>query len=333
MEYPLTKIDLASKSRPSAKEKRRLKRRSVKKKEDDTLSIIVISYNTKNITKRCLKTIIKSLNYDKDIKAEIIVVDNGSQDGSIEMLKELQNQNKNLKLKVILAKKNLGYAKANNLAVKRAKGNYLLFLNSDIEVIKEAIPHMYKFYKHNEKMFNFLGGKLLNKDMSSQPSCGLFYSLPVVFGALFLRGDYWGLTRWSPNKIKQVDWVSGACLLTKKQYFNKVGGFDENIFMYMDEIDLLYRAKKMGLTTAFYPHAKFIHLGSASSQGKTKPILQVYQGLLYFYKKHRFPFEKETLKFMLKLKSHISIFIGKLFKKNHLVERYEQALEIVKNFR
>jgi len=239
----------------------------------------------------------------------------------------------NIKYQISKNRQNLGYAKANNLAAKVAKGEYLLFLNSDIEVVEDAIPRMFNFYKQKEKVFNFLGGKLLNKNMTPQPSCGPFYSLPVIFGALFLRGDYWGLTRWSPNKVKEVDWVSGACFLTKKNFFNELGGFDENIFMYMDEIDLLYRAKKKGLKVGFYPEAKFIHLGSASSQGRTQPILQVYRGFLYFYQKHFSDFHLKILKLMLKLKAYLSLLIGKILKNDYLIKTYEEALKITKNFR
>jgi GT2 family glycosyltransferase len=301
------------------------------------LSIIIISYNTKEITRKCVETVIQSLNYAHDINTEIIVVDNGSTDGSIQVLDNIKYQISNIKktnqFKIIKNRQNLGYAKANNLAAKKAKGEYLLFLNSDIEVIEDAIPRMFNFYKQKEKVFNFLGGKLLNKNMTSQPSCGPFYSLPVIFGALFLRGDYWGLTRWSPNKVKEVDWVSGACFLTKKKFFNELGGFDENIFMYMDEIDLLYRAKKNGLKVGFYPEAKFIHLGSASSQGRTQPILQVYRGFLYFYQKHFSDFHLKILKLMLKLKAYLSLLIGKILKNDYLIKTYEEALKITKNFR
>jgi GT2 family glycosyltransferase len=184
------------------------------------------------------------------------------------------------------------------------------------------------FYKENKEKVNFCGGKLLNPDNSSQPSCGAFYSLPVVFAALFLKGDYWGLTRSSPNEIRQVDWVSGACILTEKELFLKAGGFDENIFMYMEEVDLLFRAKKMNMNTYFYPDAEFIHLGSASSGGKTFPIIQVYNGFLYFYKKHHSAFEIKVLRGMLQLKAAVSLFIGRLTGNTYLIRTYEKAYKI-----
>jgi len=295
------------------------------------LSIIVVSYNTKKITLNCLKSIIKSLK-NSSLKYEIIVVDNGSKDKSVLAIKKLKSKikNQNLNFSIIENKTNIGFGKANNQAVKIANSDYLLFLNSDIIVLNSAIEKLYNFYKQNEKMINFLGGKLLNKDQSPQPSCGPNYSLPMIFAHLFLRGDYWGFTRYSPNKIKEVDWISGACILTKKESFNQIGGFDEKIFMYMDEVDLLYRAKKNNLRVFFYPKAEFIHLGSASSGQRTYPILQVYQGLTYFYKKNFSSLSYFILKIMLKLKAVVSILIGKVINNQYLIKTYEKALALVR---
>lgn len=293
------------------------------------LSIIIISYNTKDITKNCLNSIFQSLKNSK-LTYEVIVVDNASNDGSQTQISKLKSQNQNLNLKTIFNTRNIGFAKANNQGVKIARGKYLLLLNSDILVLNNAIEKLLNFYKQNEKMFNFLGGKLLNKDLTPQPSCGPMYSIPMVFAHLFLKGDYWGLTRYSPNKVKEVDWVSGACILTTKKIFQKLGGFDENIFMYMDEIDLLYRAKKKGFKVFFYPQAQFIHFGSASSAGRTYPILQVYRGLIYFYKKHHNdPVSLFILKFMLKLKAIMAILIGKLLNNKYLIKTYEEAFKLV----
>ena len=297
------------------------------------LCIIIISYNTKQITENCINSIYKSFYLSLQKKEqiprfEIIVIDNASTDGSKEVLKKLEKKHNNLK--VIENNKNQGFAKANNYASKMTKAKYLLFLNSDIIVIDDAIVKLFRFFIQNENLFNFLGGKLLNKDNTSQASCGKFYTLPIIFASLFLKGDYLNLTRYSPKKTKEVDWISGACILTKKEYFDKVGKFDENIFMYMDEIDLLYRAKKKNYKIFFYPDSKFIHLGSASSKEKTYPILQVYKGFIYFYKKHYSSFELFLLKIMLKLKALIAILIGKIINNKYLVETYEQAYNLTK---
>ena len=295
------------------------------------LSIIIISYNTEKITIDCLKSIIESLK-NSSLKYEIIVVDNASKDNSVSSIKKLKSEikNRNLKINLIENKENIGFGPANNQAVKLAKSDYLLFLNSDIIVLNASIEKLYNFYKQNEKLFNFLGGKLLNKDGTSQPSCGPMYTLPMIFAHLFLRGDYWELTRYSPKKIKEVDWISGACILTKKEYFEKLGGFDEKIFMYMEEIDLFYRAKKHGFKVFFYPEAQFIHLGSQSSAGRSFPILQVYQGLIYFYKKHFSQFSLFILIIMLKLKALIGFLIGKIINNQYLTQTYAKAWQIAK---
>jgi len=288
------------------------------------LSIIVLSYNTAKVTLDCLNSIVRSI---ANPEYEIIVVDNNSKDNSVAQIKKIYQNNP--KLRLIESRENLGFGKANNLAVKQAKGKYVLLLNSDVVVLDNAIDKLLGFYKQNEKMIDFLGGKLLNVDMSNQPSCGPFYTLPVIFGALFLRGDYWGLTRYSPDYLKRVDWVSGACIMTKKEHYLKLGGFDESIFMYMEEIDLLYRASKMNFRTYFYPEARFIHIGFASSGGKSSPIINVYRGFLYLYKKHFGGPALFFLKILLKFKALIAILIGKLTNKSYLLETYEKAYKLV----
>lgn len=295
-----------------------------KSKQAPELSIIVISYNTKAITKKCIQSILKSM-IECKIRHELLIVDNNSSDGSQEMIKDYEKKYKNIIF--IPNKINEGFAKANNRAAKISKGSYLLFLNSDVIVLEKAVAKLLNFLKTHKKTVHFAGGKLLNQDYSLQPSCGPFYTPLVVFGALFLRGDYWGLTRSSPNKVTETDWVSGACLLTKKEYYETLHGFDEGIFMYMDEVDLLYRAKKIKYNIFFYPQARFIHLGSASSNGKTYPILQVYRGLIYFYKKH-LPGSIFLLRFMLKLKAVIGVIVGTLANNTYLKKTYGEAYKI-----
>ncbi|HRN70732.1 MAG TPA: glycosyltransferase family 2 protein [Candidatus Woesebacteria bacterium] len=289
------------------------------------LSIILISFNTAQITANCIESIYNSKDIKK-IALEVIVLDNASSDHSIQTIKSLQKKYSSLKL--IESKENTGFSKGNNLAAKQAKGEYILFLNSDTLVLENAVYKLLTFYKTNQQKAQFIGAKLFNKNMTSQPSAGPFYSLSVVFGALFLKGDYWGLTRSSPDRTTKIDWVSGACIMTKKQYFDEVGGFDEGIFMYMEEIDLLYRARQKNYNTYFYPDAQFIHLGSASSNGKTFPILQVYNGFLYFYNKHHKGMALNILKGMLQLKALVSLAIGRITGKEYLIKTYEKAYHI-----
>lgn len=291
-----------------------------------TLSIIILSYNTLNITKDCLVSIWSSMK-GESLSYEIIVVDNASTDGSVAMLERLAKEQNTLKL--MLNKENIGFGRANNQAVERAQGEYVFFLNSDIIVLDDAITQLFRYFKQHENEIEFIAGKLLNKDMTPQPSSGPFFTLPVIFGFLFLMGDRWGLTRQSPSRETYTDWMSGACILTKKSYFKAVGGFDEQIFMYMEEVDLLYRAKKLNYRSFIYPKAQFIHLGSASSS-KTYPILQVYRGFIYFYRKHYGPVALFLLKNMLQLKAMVAWGIGKILGNQYLIKTYAQAYSLAK---
>ena len=291
------------------------------------LSIIIVSYNTKAITQNCLKSIFKSLEKSR-LNYEVIVVDNGSTDGSIKLLNDYELRITNLKN--IFNKKNIGFGPANNQAVKEATGKYVFMLNSDIVVLNNAIEDLLDCYKKNENKIHFLGGKLLEKDgITPQPSCGPFYSLPVIFAALFLKGDYWGLTRYSPNQLRRVGWISGACILTKKEYYEKLGGFDEGIFLYMEEIDLLYRASLKRLNTYFCPCARFIHIGFASSGSKSSPIINVYRGFFYLYKKHFSASSLFFLKLLLQFKALIAIAIGRITGNQYAIKTYEQAIKMV----
>lgn len=290
------------------------------------LSIIIVSYNTKNITKECLDSVNRSLATSK-IKYEIVVADNASHDGSHELLSKMATDKTN-HLVYFQTGKNLGFGRGNNYAVKKSKGKYILLLNSDTIVLNRSIEKLFKFYLANEKEIRFLGPRLLNRDFTPQASAAHFFTLPVVFAALLLKGDYWGATRSSPDKFCRVDWISGACILTSRKLYNRLHGFDRDIFMYMEEVDLLYRARKMGLNTYFYPAAQIIHLGSASSGGKTFPILQVYRGFLFFYKKHYSIVHLTALRMILKFKAAVAYFIGRIKNNQYLIKTYGEAFKI-----
>ncbi len=286
------------------------------------LSIVILSYNTFETTRNCISSIYRSLSHSA-LAYEIIVIDNASPDQSGTLLKKEFPA-----ISLIQNTSNLGFAKANNQGVNESSGEYLLLLNSDTIIREDAIEKLLKIYKSRPDI-HFLGPKLLNSDLSPQPSAAPFYSLFVVFSALFLKGDYWGLSRSSPDQFTRSDWISGACILTKKSFFDKLHGFDESIFMYMDEVDLLYRAHKLGMNTFFTPDAMVVHFGSGSSKGRTEPILQVYRGFLYFYQKHHSTRELYLLKYMLQLKAHIAYGIGKITQNSYLIKTYEKALKLV----
>ncbi|MBI4137286.1 glycosyltransferase family 2 protein [Candidatus Roizmanbacteria bacterium] len=287
------------------------------------LSIIIVNYYTEKLLKKCISSIISS---KPNMNYEIIVVDNGSSSDIRRQIVGLRKSHKNISL--IQNKENVGFGKANNQAVTQAKGEYILFLNVDTEVLDNAVTKLFTFI-HDNKHVSIAGAKLLNPDKTDQPSCGPFYSLPVTFGMLFLKGDHINLTRWSPQETKRVDWLSGACMIMKKDLFESLGGFDEGIFMYMEEVEFLHRAKDHRYDTYFYPGALVMHIGAAASGSKKTPVLNIYRGLLYYYTKHRTPQELLLLKLMLKTKAAISYILGILSHNSYLRETYAKAYTLV----
>ena len=286
------------------------------------LSIVIVSYNTVQLTVQCVASIIKSLK-GSGMRYEIIVVDNASTDGTRIALKR-----KFPSIISIFNRKNAGFGRANNQGILRSRGEYIMLLNSDTIIVNDAILKLYAFA--NQHPNAFIGPKLLNVDRTPQSSCGPFLSIPVVFGALFLKGDVWGLTRYSPDSAQKVDWVSGACIMAPKKLFMNELLFDEQIFMYMEEIDLLYRARQKGYSVYFYPRSLVVHLGSGSSTTKRKgPVINIFRGLLYFYTKHSTPRQMKMLRLLLKTKAAIVWSIGYVFGNDHLKDTYAEAYRMV----
>lgn len=232
---------------------------------DFDLSIIILNYRNKNMVKYCIKGI-KKLNLS--LKYEIIVVDNNSHDGCGEMI------NKHfIDIKFIQAKGNRGYATGNNLGIKKAQGKYILILNPDIAILSNAIQRMYEYLETNTKV-GIIGPKLLNADKSLQYSCGNFpdWRLPF-FRRTFLSktkaGKKWLkkylIMDWDHNQTREIDWLFGACLMIRKEALDKVGLFDKNFFLYLEDTDLCRRFWKMGFRVVYFPIAEVVHYHQRSS--------------------------------------------------------------------
>lgn len=286
------------------------------------LSIIIVSFNTKKLTSDCLSSIKKSLR-NSPFTTEVIVVDNASTDGSVEMIEHDFPW-----VVLVQSKENLGFGRANNVGIRQARGTYVFLLNSDTVIVGNAIEKLYECATHHPK--SFIGPKLLNMDRSDQTSCGPFFTLPVTFAVLFLKGDRLKMTRWSPSKMTKVDWVSGAAMIAPRQVFLDDLLFDEKIFMYMEEIDLLMRARKKGYTTYFYPGSTIVHLGSGSSTNRRKgPVLNIYKGFVYLYSKHYGPAKRVLLRGMLKLKALFAILTASITGNKELKDIYAEAYRLV----
>ncbi|HUS51885.1 MAG TPA: glycosyltransferase family 2 protein [Candidatus Bathyarchaeia archaeon] len=286
------------------------------------LSIIVVSFNTKDLLNNCLKSI---FNQTKGIDFEVIVVDNGSTDSSPETVKSLINQKKPLSL--IENKKNFGFAKANNQAIKKARGKYFFLLNSDTILKDSPFSELISFAKKHPQA-GVIAPKLLNKDGSKQLSAASFFTLPKVL--LWLStGDRFLFS--SPGKACQADWVMGAAMLVRREAIEKAGLMDEDFFMYMEEVEWCFRIKKSGWQIWFNPEAEIYHLvRGSSSLGKEKAVLGIYQGLIYFYQKHFAPWQLGMLKFLLQTKAIGAWLIGALFNKQDLKRTYAQAFKLAR---
>lgn len=292
------------------------------------VSIIIVSFNTKDLLKKCLESLSE---HTKGISYEVIVVDNASTDDSVQMV------SKNFpEVKLINNKENVGFGKANNQGAKEAKGRYLFFFNSDAYLKDNAVSKLTKFMDKDSQL-GALGPLILNPDGSTQQSVGFFPDLPQVFywmsflddlpGGDFLRPYHVDHDRFYTHQQK-VDWITGAAMVVRKDVFEKVGGFDKNIFLYGEDLELCYRIKKAGSEVIFSPVAKIYHLGRGSHGGiNIGAIIGEYKGLLYFYKKYRGHTIRQILALLLKLGAILRILIfGIVLGRNELRKAYWKAL-------
>ena len=291
------------------------------------ISIVILNYKKSNLTSACIESLY--VQFGKEITQnlmELIIVDNDSRDGSVKALKEIIKKNQYKNVSIIESKENGGFAKGSNLGAKVAKGDYLLFLNNDTVVKDKGILEMANYMSRNNQA-SILGGQLKNTDGSLQISVGKFYTLFRAL-MLFIGLQRLGLIDTSPKEISKVDWVKGALLMIRKEIFIKLSGFDENIFMYTEDMELCYRARLLGYSTYFYPKINVIHLDYGSTN-RTFAIVNIYKNVLYFYKKHRSMLEYFLLRFVLTAKAYLLIILGTVLRSTYLKETYKQALEAI----
>lgn len=289
-------------------------------KTDKDLSVIIVNWNTKKLLENCLASIFK---FTKDLSFEVIVVDNNSQDTSLEMIVKKFPQ-----VKLVKNKENLGYAKANNQGIKLSKGKYVLLLNSDTYLIENSLMKLVTS-ANRLKNLGALGPLLLNPDKSIQQSVGFFPHLPQVVWWMTFIDDLPGGAFLKPyhvdhdsfyQKDQQVDWLTGAAMIIPRQAIKKVGLLDEKIFMYGEDVDWCFRLKKAGFNIYFSPVTKIIHIGRGSTgQISKNAILGEYKGVIHFYKKHKSKMSLQLLHLALKIGALVRICIfgasGIIFRK------------------
>jgi GT2 family glycosyltransferase len=223
------------------------------------VSIIIVSYNTRQFISLCLAALAGTAG---DLTREVIVIDNASTDGSVEMIEREFPW-----VTLVRNPSNLGYAKAVNLGMRLARARYSLVLNPDVEVAEGSVASLVAFMDRNPGV-GIASAKLVYPDGSLQMSCRTFYTLPVVLlrrtplGKLFPNAK---LTRehlmldWDHNSERLVDWVTGACMMVRREAYESVGGMDERFFLYLEDVDWCYRMGKHGWKVAYVPSAVMKH--------------------------------------------------------------------------
>jgi len=243
-------------------------------------SVIIVNWNTQEILLDCLASIFRTV---KEMSFEVWVVDNGSTDGSVKAAK-----NKYPNINIIENRKNKGFAAANNQALKRIKGRYALFINTDASLTDGAAKELYDFMEFNQDA-GIACGQLLNQDGSRQNSFANFPSFLSLLSNETILGLL--LPKQFPTKRRdyltpiEVDSCIGACMIVRKQAVDKVGLFDERYFFFLEETDWAYRMKKAGWKVYFVPTARIFHAQGKSVGTNADARIMFYRSRYIYLKK------------------------------------------------
>lgn len=252
------------------------------------LTVIIVNYNVKYFLEQCLHAVYKSGN---NLDMEVFVVDNNSVDGSVEMLRE-----KFPEVRLMANRENLGFSKANNMAIHKAAGKFILLLNPDTVVEDDTLPLVVDFMEKHEdagglgvKMLDGKG-RFLPESKRGLPSPGVAFSKIFGLSALFPKSRIFGkyhLGYLDNDKIHQVDVLSGAFMLLRKAALDKAGILDEDFFMYGEDIDLSHRLVKAGYKNYYYPGTRIIHYkGESTKKSSVNYVVVFYQAMIIFARKH-----------------------------------------------
>ncbi len=250
------------------------------------LSIIIINWNTKQLLLNCIASIYSTAH---NASYEVFVVDNGSTDGSVEAVSKTYPA-----VNVIVNTANLGFARANNIALRGISGRYAVLLNSDTVLTKSALDKMYDFMAHNPRA-GMCGPQLLNEDGSKQNSIGSFPTLLTEFVSRRV------VRILSPQRYREafkfkhivlsgpaeVDFIVGACMMVRKAAIDEVGALDGDYFFLYEEVDWCFRMKKAGWLVYHLPDVKVYHLGGKSMKDiSLRARVESWRSRYLFFKKN-----------------------------------------------
>lgn len=252
------------------------------------VSIIVTNYNTRDLLRACFASMEGRLGRPW---LEVILVDNASADGSAEMTREEFPD-----VRVFVQERNEGFAHANNRGIRASCGRHVLILNSDTEIVDDALERM-RDHMDVHPDIGALGARLLNTDGTVQLSCRSFPSYRTVLfhryslmTRLFPRNRYsaeYLMTDTNHDETMDVDWVSGACMMVRRETMDAVGLLDEGFFMYAEDVDWCYRMKQAGWRVCYLPQAEVRHhIGRSTRNVPYRMTYERHRSMWRFYRKH-----------------------------------------------
>ncbi len=254
------------------------------------LSIVIITWKMKNLLQKCIQTI---YHFTENLNFEVILVDNNSADGTVEMV-----ENEFPQVKLIKNNKNKGVAPARNQGIKLSSGKYIIILDADMELIENSFLKLFQFMEKNPKC-GIVGSKLVDQNLELQSSCKRF---PTLLAFIFRRLEKFDLIKnsktlqyhtmqdWDHNSIKEVDYVIGACQFFRRNVIDKIGLYDDKIFYGPEDIDFCLRIWKSGWKVMYYPITQIIHHEQRITKKKlfSKITFKHFTGIFYLYQKYSF---------------------------------------------
>jgi GT2 family glycosyltransferase len=271
------------------------------------LSIIIVSWNTRDLLAACLESVHANL---PPGKCEVWVVDNASTDDSAAMVREHFPQ-----VRLVKNKTNVGFGRANNQAIKQCAGTYVLLLNSDTQVLPGALANLTGFMERHPEA-GTAGAHILNPDLTLQTSCSPTPTLSrelwrmLHLDTLHPYGVY-RMKGWNQHAPREVDIVMGACMILRREALDQVGLFDEDYFFYSEEEDLCLRLHRANWRIYWIPGAPVIHYGGQSAQQAPDDMfLRLYQGKLLLFRKHYGRVATQLYKLVLAIAAGVRLIIS-----------------------